>query len=135
MLFPQPVPVRRRDRTPVLIQQHQGRRANFINKRQQPLRRQRIVIGRQGLNQIRITGQQLRHNGIALQLAHQVGDIKGQADFGPVPGRFREALGQQQIRGINRHHAQQAHHNDAEPQKPTALPQRAGLCGEFRVAH
>ncbi|WP_438942715.1 tyrosinase family protein [Primorskyibacter marinus] len=44
MIGPQSVPVGCGHRAPVTIQQHQGRRTNFIDKRNQPLRRLRKIV-------------------------------------------------------------------------------------------
>ena len=64
----QSVAVSCRHRAPVLVQQHQRRGTDFLDKGNQALRRLRVIRRVQRPDQRRVTRQQLRHNRVLAQL-------------------------------------------------------------------
>ena len=119
MIGPQPRAVRGRHRAAALIQQQQRRRPDFIHKGNQTGGRLRKIVRVQRTDQRRVLGQKLRHDGIAAQLRQQVSRIQRQAQFGPVVGVLREAIGQQTVGDPDRDPGNDKQHQNGRARAPT----------------
>ena len=114
----QHVAFRRRHRPRLGVQQHQPCRADLLQERGQPLGRLGKVARVQRRDQRRVARQQLRHDGIAAQLAQQVPAVKRQAQLGPAARGRGEPVGQKTVGGPDRGHRHRQQQHQRQPHPP-----------------
>ena len=125
--------IRRRNDPSVEVEEHHRGRSNLVAERDQPDRGLREIGARERTNEFRVAGEELRDDGVTLQLAREVAGIEREAHVGAVARRLGETLGQVLVGEPDDREGTRNEPGDPDPPEPEP-PAGAGR-DVFRLGH